>query len=390
MNIPLNNMHKKIRLYTESEFDVMDVGRYVEDLSIEARSSWASMLFTNSNDAALRRYTSYQLRELDKQLTLLTENILSRPTPCSGGAISTPQDIFSSFFALLDAFFEDFSEYFDDSITCPDVYKVRVCLDIINQHGALLEWIQSINIDPIISQAIASYLNLISGPDKSQLSYRDVAYYKKFITGLSFFMAGPTKEDLTGSLIEKLIELNFNHLDLFGFHQDKLKSHFAELEGHEGISVIRQLLLHIPYQQQKQTLRLDLRWPSLSTMLTNWLTSELQALEISVAQTASTPESNQKLSFRLPVAHLACLIRLFAKEHIFGEMALTEIFEFFATNCSSKRQRVISAGGISKEFYSKSQVVAAEMRDILTRMINRINRDYFPVVAAILLIIGVC
>ncbi|HEX7846602.1 MAG TPA: hypothetical protein VF476_12445 [Chitinophagaceae bacterium] len=390
MNTSLNTLHETIRLYTEDEMDESAAANNFKDLTIEVRNSWASILFTNSNDAALTRYANYQLRELDKQLILLIEKSLSRPNPNPSIALLDRSGIYSSFFFLLDGFFEDFSEYINDSIICPENYKAHVCLDVGRHHTATLEWIQSINVDPIISQAVTSYLIGIFNSDKNLLSYRDIAYYKKFIAGMSAFIIGATEEYITGPLIEKLIELNFNHLDLFGFHQEKLKSHFADLEGNEAISMIRRLLLNIPYQEQKQTLRLDLRWPSLSMMLTNWLTSELNAWEVSTVHAFPVTESKHKLPFLLPVAHLACLIRLFAKEHIFGEMTLTDIFDFFATNCSSKRQRIISAGGISKEYYNKSQVVAAEMRDILTRMINRINRDYFPVAAAIFLIVGAC
>jgi hypothetical protein len=54
------------------------------------------------------------------------------------------------------------------------------------------------------------------------------------------------------------------------------------------------------------------------------------------------------------------------------------VFKFFSRNFETKRQKSVSAGSLSKEYYSTSQVTAAVVRDMLQKMIARIDRNFFP------------
>jgi len=90
-----------------------------------------------------------------------------------------------------------------------------------------------------------------------------------------------------------------------------------------------------------------------------------------------------KIPLEMSVAHLSCLIRLLYEESVFATQNLQSIFKCFAGYFQSKRQAVISAGSLSKEFYSIDQHTAARVRDLLQRMVLRINRDFFPMAVAV-------
>ncbi|WP_114941273.1 hypothetical protein [Mucilaginibacter endophyticus] len=358
-------------------------------LADEARSAWASMLFSNTSNQSITRYASYYMRELDKCLISLSSIMtINSDTTCFD--FTNPTAVVEKFFFILNSFLEDFADFVGETPACPQSYHFYVCTSIRSECHSIERWLSKISVNKIIGDMITSYLLRMNDFANYRFQYAEIAYYQKFVRELKFWSLINMEGDCTQVLIEKLIELNFNHLDLFNFRQQQIRAKFERLNPRSAISVVRQELLKIPYQEKRNTLRLDNRWSPTGEMLCNWLTGELNSFETQLDADSKISQNLQKLPFQLSVAHLACLIRLFAKEHIFGEITLTEIFNFFGRNCSSKRQSVISAGGISKEFYSMSQVVAAEMRDILQRMINRINRDYFPVVVVMLLTIGVC
>jgi hypothetical protein len=347
------------------------------------------MLFSNTSDQAIIRYASYQLKALNRCLLSLGD-ALEVDEQRFKMASYQPSDIPTKLLLLLDAFFDDFGDYINANMICPQFYHRYVCASSTSERNLVATWIDTVSINKIIGDMIKSYLVRMNDFANYRFQYAEIAYYQKFVRELKSWLHLNIEGDLTQVLTEKLIELNFNHLDLFNFRQQQIRAKFERLNPRPAISIIRQELLKIPFQEKRNTLRLDYRWLPTGEMLCNWLTGELNSFETQLNADSKNSQNLQKLPFQLSVAHLACLIRLFAKEHIFGEIPLTEIFNFFGRNCSSKRQSVISAGGISKEFYSMSQVVAAEMRDILQRMINRINRDYFPVVVVMLLIIGAC
>jgi hypothetical protein len=96
---------------------------------------------------------------------------------------------------------------------------------------------------------------------------------------------------------------------------------------------------------------------------------------------------SEKQILNLSVAQIACFIKLFYDEGIFINASITDILKFVVVHYRSKRQQQISYGSLSKEYYSISQVTAAVLKDYLSRMIAKINKHYFPVVAVIC---GVC
>ena len=117
-------------------------------------------------------------------------------------------------------------------------------------------------------------------------------------------------------------------------------------------------------------------------MLCGWLAEEINCIEKSMMENHDLFQPpNEKLSLNLSVAHLACLTRLFFEENLFNNARLTGIFKFIACHYSTKRQTDISTGSLSKEYYSTSQVTAAVVRGILLKMVARINRNFFPVLA---------
>jgi len=109
-------------------------------------------------------------------------------------------------------------------------------------------------------------------------------------------------------------------------------------------------------------------------MLLAWLKEEVNLLSITSAP-GTTPS---KIPLNLPVAYLACLIRVFYEEGCFRGVTLTEIFKDMAATFSTVRQPTVSAGSLSKEYYSVNQITAARVKELLQKMVVRLNQQFFP------------
>lgn len=85
-----------------------------------------------------------------------------------------------------------------------------------------------------------------------------------------------------------------------------------------------------------------------------------------------------KLAVDLSVAQLACLLRLLYDEGVYPATGISELLRFTAAHHQSKRREQISAGSLNKEYYGTTQVTAATCRDLLERLIKRLNKHFFP------------
>ncbi|GAA4326250.1 hypothetical protein GCM10023149_28930 [Mucilaginibacter gynuensis] len=118
-------------------------------------------------------------------------------------------------------------------------------------------------------------------------------------------------------------------------------------------------------------------------MLGGWLDEQINKLESKLFQEEiNLPVAGKKVLLQLPVAQIAFFARLFVDGKLLNGLSLTELFDFISKNFSSKKQSVISPGSLSKEYYSPEQVTAGRVRGFLLDMVAYINRHFFPLLAA--------
>lgn len=106
---------------------------------------------------------------------------------------------------------------------------------------------------------------------------------------------------------------------------------------------------------------------------------EVNALEKTICKNDVSVNQVERLPLKLSVAELACLIKLFYEAGLFPASTVIEVIRFFAKYFQTKRRSQISTGNLSKEYYSISQKTAASCRDILEKMIKKIDHQFFPV-----------
>lgn len=347
-------------------------------LCTKARQGWALAVFSGASRPSLERYFTYHVQLLSD----LSGKLQSMPPYPVAACNCSPQETFNEIFrneldSLTGHLLHFFRDYPDKTIPAPLSYiskftkRLETDIATITQSSAL-----DVFHAPL-KRVIRSYLEQMTSP-ALLVTFGDLLYVEKFIDGIKRALENPD------TLPTILLELEFNHIEVLAWFQDET------LHALKGKSVAKKLgfirrqatLSRVYHHAGKEVY--DPCLPPLTQMFAGWLSEEEKALkEIMAAEMAARHSTGQKFRLPLSVAHVACFLRLSLKENLAGTMPLTDVFDFVCSAFSTKRADDLSPGGLSKAYYSVSQVTAAEVRHLLTKMINMINLDYFPAWAAI-------
>lgn len=362
----------------ENEADVFV--NELQALTAKAREAWAFAVCSDVGEAVLIRYFSYQLRYLYALLPELTGAI-----SCSSfGPDTMPEMRYErSVCELIDHAGDYFLRYLNASPPVCAAYKKHFLHHLQADAGLILSALKSSPLAEGIKNALTGYLEDMTGYDRSPCTPAQLHYFRLFVFELLPVVKVKEHRDLNDFVKDCLFKLEFNQFGVFVCLQDVIRlSYTGKPLGKRKLIISRQLEL-LTFKARGDVPRYDDRYPSLSAMLAEWLKNEEMVMEKGPAQQIFAPASLFKLPLRLPVTHLAFLVRLLYKANVFGSVQLKEIFTFFTTHVSTKRQQHLSAGAFSKDYYTKDMVTAAEVRHLLSKMISEINRDYFPALAVI-------
>jgi len=335
--------------------------------------AWTFAVFSEVTKDALMRYFTYHCKFIFRLLDTNTSKHTAAPSLLTEKVCQ-----------LLDSLHIYYGEYLEDTIDVGTVYRLHFTNDLKETCRMVSETLEKSDITLKVRRCLLRYIEEMTGKKALPCTLRQLLYFRLLVKELFYLSSHADSAKFHELIYEKLLDLEFNQFDVFVNHQELIRSSFKGKTEVAKLSVIGQYIQLYAYQAQGDTIRYDHRWPSLSQMLSDWLKEVKESIDpgtqINEKRSMAT---TRRLRLEFSVSHLACLLRLFAKESLFGATPLTEVFDFFSANFSTKRQDVVSVHGLSKEYYSKNQVTAAEIKAILMKMINRINLDYFPVVAAI-------
>jgi hypothetical protein len=348
-----------------------------------------SALFSSARDDVLERLVQHHqtvaIHLADKLYQWLQR---STAGPHSNIREQLIRHLISQLFRLLDYFERYFSKYFNLDSKIPEQYGMLSARELAGQLAHLLGLLGAIS-DEILKNCLAGYLGpFAQGATVSPMSYRELIYLKTYIGEISGVLEKARDPEPEADLIVALYYLNFNHLAFFTYCQQRFRGEAAAARSaKEYAAMISTALAALRSTRTKPGFYFHQDWPGIKEMMETWLRDEL---EIAMASQKTINPSSQviaiadeeKIELQLSVSQIACLTRLFYEEHIFPEASVIDLLKFVSRHYRSKRQQQISHGSLSKEYYGISQVTAAVVRDLLQRMVSRINKLYFPVWAA--------
>ncbi len=366
----IENLLFAIRLSDSNAIAEMDISV----LCSRIRRGWEEAAFSGRPDYSLVRYFHYQLKGISK----ISDTLFRLPGEQDTGGAQ------GELLALIDHMEIYYAPYFDADARLPAAYHQKFACGLSANVKMISGRLQTSKLSNSLKTCLFNWLDELSAIGcHERYAFRSLTYFEKMINGLLGIDLRETGAE--DQLISLLSRSNFNHLAFFAYRQDMMRGIFEGLIPAEKLRYLRLQKAAVLSCPVANHLIYDAGWPSLKTMVDDWLREEigLAELELRNEDEAGVGGHLPKLHVELSVAHLACLIRLFVEESVFGKQNLKIIFKCFAGYYQTKRQPIISPGSLSKEYYSIDQHTAARMRDLLQKMVQRINRNFFPVMAVI-------
>lgn len=337
----------------------------------QIHKAWEEAIFSNTPENSLVRYFHYHL-----DIISTISNTLANSHDSETNVL--PQN---ELLALIDHLQKYYSSYFNEDAVAPITYHQRIISQLTGDVCAIQKTLQSSDLNASLITCLAKWFNVMSEDiGKVKFTFRSLCYFGYIIRQLGSL--DYDSDNVEKLLVSLLIRSNFNNLSFFVYYQDTIRNAFGDFrDTQERLNYLVERKAEIMSSPEVKNIAFDPSWPSIKTMIGDWLTEEIALTEKSLCKGSEVAVA--KIPLEMSVAHLSCLIRLLYEESVFATQNLQFIFKCFAGHYQSKRQAVISPGSLSKEFYSIDQHTAARMRDLLQRMVLRINRNFFPMAVAI-------
>jgi len=347
----------------EGALCIVDHRLEIASMCREVREAWNAAVFSDAPDHSLKRYFFYHLEGIREILDTFSDWAEFPEIKC--GLLD-----------LIEYQLKYFRAFFNVDAVAPGAFLELVDGRLGGVFGRVKEKLERAGLAPSLKDCLFAYFGEMDfGEPGAHFTFRSVFYFERLVAELD---AAGLDGDADQTLAGLLTRLNFNSLAFFVYRKEGFVNAVSGLEPAEKLALL---------EQEKVDLKLlsdtglvyDQCWPPLAVMLSGWLETEIAA--VGVLLKAEGCLVFEKLFLNLSVAHLGCFLKLFVEEHLLGDVSLTDLFKFCARHYRTKRQPVISAGSLSKEYYSTGQVTAAVVRGMLQKMVSRIDRNFFPVLA---------
>jgi hypothetical protein len=371
----------------------------VESESVRIKDSWTTAIFTAAKDNIIERYIQYHQTGIIEFADLLQSyhDILKgdneESIPFRDVTVELIRWFISQLFELLNYIERFFSKYFNLESKIPETYRAISFQELSDIIKELQRQLSDMQVEILLQSSIHDFLNSIVLP-QTMITFRKLIYLKEFLKELSSVFIQTERGDWDNQISMALLYLNYNHLGFFSYYQDLVNLELADADNNEQhIEILMRYLSIIKAAQLKPAFSYNPEWPTIKLMLETWLNDEIATRMLAGKKDfngagAKHSYKPEKLPLNISVAQLALIVRLFYESGHFAIANIKEILRFIALHYESKKQQHISTGSIHKEFYSVTQVTAAVVRDMLLKMVDIINKRYFPVIFVVCAIIG--
>ncbi len=354
------------------------IGCRLATFCTDIRFSWIESMFSDSSDQTLQRYFSFHLEGIREISDTLFE---------AHGDNEQIAQLQQELISLIDYQRKYFRKFFDEDAIAPKAYYRNLIETLAPAVALLTNDLQTTAADTRLKECVLSYMDdMLNSTENATFTYKALFYFESVVVALHGLHLAKASANINQRICDQLSALNFNHLGFFTYRRQQLLSQTDDPDLWKKLEKLQDEFTILKYHPDN-TLSYDPAWPPLGQMLSGWITDEINYTREKLR--AENAVLHEKLGLNVSVAQLAFLAKLLFQENLCLNPNLSAVFKFFSRNFEAKRQKLISAGSFSKEFYSTSQVTAAVVRDLLLKMVARINRDFFPVMAAAVAAFGV-
>lgn len=352
---------------------VQAVADYCADLKLK----WVHELFSAVKEPVLARYVQYHqagITSLSNQVSLRIPQVFfqgteSRIHQCYFTIVSCLEE-------LLRFLEQGFYKYFDRDYSV-SIDRYRIQADEIMQAMAETKTVlQQSDIDSSLVTCITlSVINKLTDAKQTGISYRQLDGCK-FLMGTIRQQVHDKVKVTTIDIARQLYRQNFNSYYFSQWYQEYLSNIINAVPEAQSMALILQEIKGLDAVFVDRDKMFEPELPSINELLLPWLRQFLPAPSNLKGRLKMNGPERMPLQFS--VTQFALFIRLCYLEGCFPINNISAILRFFTGHFETKKQPHISFKSFARAFYSADQATAAVVRDFLQRMINTVNKTYFP------------
>jgi hypothetical protein len=355
--------------------------RNVQTLCHSLKTKWVHELFSSVKEHVIQRYVQYHQAGLTSLSNQISRRLASDDFQTANNIfyLDGYRQLLSDLESLLYFFKHSFYKYFDLDYKIT-VYQCHRKVSEFNEFAEDLKEPANLrpSLTPLISVLLSSIGDLYEEAHIEGISYRQAEHAVSLIR-TAFHMLNVIKDIAPEDLAKSLYKQNFNTLYFFNWYKDFLTARISlsarEIGNEKAIKEEITALENLFVDPAKN---LEPELPSIDFMIINWLKEQAPGKEQAVPPETTKKFTNGQLALNLSVAQFAMFIRIFYQAGCFPINNVSKLMRFFTYHFTSKKQSDISFKSFSKAFYGADQSAAATIRDYLQRMLNYVNKTYFP------------
>ncbi|MDT3401040.1 hypothetical protein [Mucilaginibacter terrae] len=341
---------------------------------------WTDFLLNQPKEAVIKRYVAFQQQiivELADQLFGAIQRGRMSDLAMTDINFQQADKLLNCLLNLKDFQVQYFNVYIDENGKIPDAAIVDVRRRLSDAAEQLSAGLQEVEMDLGLKACIRDYLSPIIGAEvNAPLNYRTAEYILSFIETVEATTSFEDDRDLTHAVIEVLFYLNFNQSGFCHWYEENLISKKQLVRPADQPFFMNKQMLTLKSLQVNTKINYDPKLAPVNSQLENWL-SEFTKQETFPFELSDNVQI-EKLELKLTVAQMALLIRLLYDEGVFAIKNIAAIIRFFSAHYTSKKQENISSGNMNKLYYTSDQFTAAVVKDLLIKMVARVNKMFFP------------
>jgi chloramphenicol O-acetyltransferase len=341
---------------------------------------WTELLFSQTKDHVIKRYTWFQ-QQVIVELADYVYGLIEKNTQTFKDDAYTinalPQLFLACLLNLKDFQVQYFITFFNENGKIPDAALPSIRKTMTEVADELSATLQKVEIDVYLKACVLDYLSGIINTDSlSPGTYREVEYFFSFTENLGVTVAFEDGRNLTHCVTEMLFYMNFNHNCFIQWYLEDLERKKSLLRQEDQVTLLMKQLLQLKSVSVGITMSYDPNLPPVNAPLETWLIEYIK--QDTFQDEFSNLEHPDKLELKLTVAQMALLIRLLYEEGIFALKNITALLKFFSFRFTSKKQEHISYGSMNNLYYSADQFTGYAIRELLLKMVAKVNKMFFP------------
>jgi hypothetical protein len=350
----------------------------VTEICANLKLKWTHELLSSAKEPIIRRYVQYH----QAGITQLS-NQISRQKPAFDGTTNQHlilRELCDLFCAALEELLQflrhQFYQYFDAD------YKLSIyCCQ--RQCKKMAEFGEGINNHPqtsvepqLIEVVITSVIEHISEALHVGISYSQADQVFNLLRMIKQHLQHEERTS-TESFAKALYKQNLNTLRFYKWYQEYLLLEIAKLpttQDRKAFITKELMSFALIFVHPQNAFEPDL--PSIDQVLVPWL--QEMTSNGRTAKEGNLQNGNFQYPLNLSVPQFALFVRIFYKADCFPDHNVAKLTRFFSEHFTTKKQPHISYKSFARAFYALDQSAAAIVRDYLQKMINYINKTYFP------------